>query len=273
MNSMIVAVLLVFLAIAVLAVVASAIFELKKVFYLGVAIWSQWLPVLAVIIYLTILGSNLLVGSDFGGKILNLSGYMSIPEIVVLFLVGPMFLTRVGNILALATVAYCTQRLLFGDTSAASLSLLLMIGSAMVVAVLNDRMPWIAASGYDPTAAKLREMISLGLSIGGLVVILVSIVKVYAFTKWLNALTGIAVSAPAVLSCLVLMSVGWLSVAAGFTRQITMPLLCLPSIFALAFLTNWPSYLLVVPLSACIALSLASADRRLPVYRTRIPGV
>ena len=182
---------------------------------------------LAAIIYLVILGSNLIVGGNFGGKILNLSGFLSIPEIVVLFLVGPMFLTRVGNVLALATVLYCSQRLLFGDAEGASASMLLMIGSAMIIAVLNDRMPWIASGGIDPAAVKLREIISLTMSVGSLVVILVSIVKIYAFSKWMNTTLGVVISPAVALAGLVLMTVGWLSVAAGFTRHMTLPLLCL----------------------------------------------
>lgn len=272
MNSMIVAVLLVFLAIAVISMVTSMTLALKKIFYIGVSIWSRWLPVLASIIYLTILGSNLIVGGNFGGNILNLSGFLSIPEIVVLFLVGPMFLTRVGNVLALATVLYCTQRLLFGEAEGASLSMLLMIGSAMIIAVLNDRMPWIASGGLDPAAIKLREIISMTLSVGSMVVIIVTILKIYAFAKWMKLTLGVGISPAVALAGLVLMCVGWLSVAAGFTRHMTLPLLCLPTLFALAFLTGWPSYLMVIPFSAAVALSLATAERRAPSVRAHTLG-
>ena len=55
---------------------------------------------------------------------------------------------------------------------------------------------------------------------------------------------------------------GWLSVALGVTRNLALPLLSLPTMFVLAYMTAWPSHILAIPFAACLALSLTVADRR-----------
>jgi hypothetical protein len=102
----------------------------------------------------------------------------------------------------------------------------------------------------------------------------IGIFKIYAFNRWISSSFGMVLPLGVTLGLLVAIFFGWLSVALGFTRHFTIPLLCLPSLFVLAYITEWPSYLLVVPFALCMALGLASAERRTDMRRrTTAAGV
>jgi len=66
---------------------------------------------------------------------------------------------------------------------------------------------------------------------------------------------------------LVLMSTGWVSIALGITRHFMLPLLSLPVVFVLAFLTSWPAHILIIPFAICLALSLSVGERKAGLKR------
>jgi hypothetical protein len=252
------------LALVVTATMLARRFgHLKRSYYAGILLWSRWLPVAASGLYLAVILVSLLAGATPTEPALSLNAFFSTFELVALFFVGPLFLTRLGNLLAAATLVYCSERLLVGHPEMApTVAVYLVTAASTVVAVLGDKMPWHSARGSSAVAQKLREILLIAVTIGCLAVVFTGIIKVFAFTRWVQATFGIAVPSFLMLLTLLAIFFGWLSVALGFTRHLTLPLLSLPSLFVLAYITEWPTYLLVVPFALCLALSLTSAERR-----------
>jgi len=213
-----------------------------------------------------VLTVNLAVLGDADAS-LSLGSFFTLPELLVLFLVGPLFLTRVGHLLAIASVVYCMQKLLGQTLTSPSLALYLVIGAATIVAVLGDKMPWLAAEGPNRLAQMIREALLFVLTTGALCAVFTGIVRVHGFAHWLSHALALQIPALFLLVLLLTLLGGWASIALGYTRHFTLPLLSLPSLFVVAFATAWPSDVLLVPFALSLALSLATADRRAQSHR------
>jgi hypothetical protein len=265
--------LLALLSIIALALVARRSDDLRRMYYAGIAAWARWLPVVATGIFLAVLVTNLMTDEAAGAPSLSLAPFFSTAELVVLFLVGPLFLTRLGNVLATAAVLYFIERLVVGYSGQTpTLAVYLVMAAATIVAVLGDKVPWLAGESTTPLAHRFREVLLIAFTIACLAVVFTGIVKIHAFNRWIAATFGMAMPAAVTLGLLVAIFCGWLSVALGFTRNFTIPLLCLPSLFVLAYITGWPSYLLVVPFVLCLALGLSTAERRNGARRGTLAG-
>lgn len=237
--------------------------QLRRNYYAGIAMWARWLPVAATGIYLATLSVNLAPMAELDQHALALNGVFSTMEIVALFLVGPLFLTRLGNVLAAAAVAYSVERLL-ADSGAGTpnVGLFLVSGAATVVAVLGDKMPWRAAEGPQILLHRIREIALVALAVSSLGVVAAGLLKVHGFEKWLDAHFASSLADPILLGILLALFIGWLTVALGMTRHFTIPLLGLPTLLVLAYVTAWPSSLLVIPFAMYLSLSLATGERR-----------
>lgn len=239
--------------------------SLKRAYYLGVAAWSRWLPVVGTGLFLAILALNLAQPHAF--RALTLTSTFSTLELVVLFLVGPLFLTRIGGVLATATVLYCIERLLLGNADASpTIGLQLVCAAATFAAVLGDRIPWLAGTP-SAVAPKLREILLVVVTIACLAIVFTALIKVHGFHRWFTGFIGLDLPAPVAMVGLVLLFLGWLSVALGFTRPFAITLLTLPTLFALAYVTACPASWLVIPFALTLALSLATAERRTMLRR------
>jgi hypothetical protein len=235
---------------------------IRKSYFMGVAIWSQWLPVIATAAYMSLMAANITTRSEFGTHALDLSRYFSIYELILFFLLGPAFLTRRGNVIAALTVAGATAKLLVtGVTIEPSMSLYLFAGSATLVAILGDKMPWHDRS-HGVVAAQIREILLIGLTMAALGVTVICFSQIRGFSHWLADSFALNLSREITIIFLAILIFGWLSIALGITRHLTLPMLALPTMFVLAYMTNWPPHLLAVPFAACLALSLSVADRR-----------
>jgi hypothetical protein len=255
------------LSLALASVVGVAVFAqgfggARRAYYMGISLWSRWLPVAATGVFLAVFAANLAAAGDASDSLLGLTGFFSVAEMVVLFLVGPLFLTRMGNVLAGATLAYCIERLLSGEAGPSGIGVYLVVGSATVVAVLADKMPWIGLGG-TALAQKMREILLATLTIAALAIVFAATIKIHALSRWLNDSVHLAVPSSMLLMGMIAVFVGWLSIALGFTRQMTLPILALPTLAVTMYVTGMRGELLVVPFVLCLALSLATADRRL----------
>lgn len=263
MTTNLLALILLATMVGITLVLGARYHQLRRNYYFGIAMWARWLPVAATGIYLAALAVNLAPISELENHTLSLGGVFSTLEIVVLFLVGPLFLTRLGNILAAAAVAYSVERLLADSgTGAPNIGLFLVSGAATVVAVLGDKMPWRAAEGPQFLLHRIREIALVALAVSSLGVVAAGLLKVHGFEHWLDARFGTSASDPILLGIMLALFIGWLTVALGMTRHFTIPLLGLPTLLVLAYVTAWPSSLLVIPFALCLSLSLATAERR-----------
>lgn len=259
------------LSLVGLAILFGKLPALKRSFYVGILTWSRWLPVCAVTIYIAILGLQFTSSSNLH-TVFDLSSYLSKVEIVALFAIGPFFLTQLGNVLASGTLLYFLFRLIFLEKPIhSSVSIYLLFGCMTVIALLADKLPWLRSQIAQSFGHKLRQSMIFVLAVSFISASLLALIKIQALSFWLKNVLSISSPAPFLLVLIILIALGWLSISIGLTRHLTMLLIALPSLIVLAFVTAWPSYLLVVPFTACLALALAAADRR-HANRRQIPN-
>lgn len=274
MSSSLTATIVAVSLIVLVAILGSRFNHLKQSYYFGVGIWSRWLPVIATAIYLSLLAVNLINDTAQIPKELNLGNLFSTLELTVFFLIGPLFLTKIGCIIAFGTLTFTIERFVSGGVTAANSGCLYLFTSSVTfIALLGDKMPWLSNRSPNPIAQKIRDILIVGLCIGSLGVIAASFPRIPGFQKWISQMLSIDLPRFAIVLLLVAIFMGWLSVVLGFTRNVTLPLMSLPTLFIFAFVTSWPSYLLIIPFSVCLALALSSADRRgFGARRTAAPG-
>lgn len=251
-------------SLIVLVAILGARYEyLKRSYYFGVNIWSTWLPVLATAIYVGLIAINLLSERGQLPAALDLGRFFTSVELTVLFVVGPLFMTKIGFLIAFATLSFTIERFVsFGFTASSSGCLYLFTSAVTFVAILGDKMPWLSKRFSNGTPQKIRDILVVGMGIASLGLMTAAFTKIPSFQKWIVQILGIDIPNVLILFVLIGIFIGWLSVVLGFTRNITLPLLSLPTLFVLAFVTGWPSYLLIIPFSVCLALALSTADRR-----------
>jgi hypothetical protein len=249
--------------IVLVAILGARFDHLKRSYYFGVSIWSRWLPVLATAIYLSLLVVNLVNSPSQVPSTLKLTSVFSTAELTILFLVGPLFMTKIGFLVAFATLSFTIERFISSGIPTSSAGCMYLFTSAVTfVALLGDKMPWFANQFANPVAQKIRDIMVVGVAVGSLGVIGASFTQVPHFQKWVYQVLSIDIPKFLLLLVLIAVFIGWLSVVLGFTRNVTIPLMSLPTLFILAFITHWPSYLLIIPFSICLALALSTADRR-----------
>src|SRR5690606_26827655 len=142
----------------------------------------------------------------------------------------------------------------------------LLLGGATVVTVLADKMPWVAAGGTI-MAQKLRDIVLIGVAIAALAVVFAATIKVQAMSRWLDQSLSLAVPSSVLVICMIAVFMGWLGIALGFPRHFTLPLLTLPTLLVTMYVTGVRGEVLVIPFALCLALSLATADRRVVARR------
>ncbi len=251
-------------SLIVLVAILGARYEyLKRSYYFGVNIWSTWLPVLATAIYMSLLAVNLLSEQGQLPAALDLGKFFTTLELTVLFVVGPLFMTKIGFLIAFATLSFTIERFVSSGITASSSGCLYLFTSAVTfVALLGDKMPWLSKRFSNGTAQKIRDILVVGMGIASLGLMTAAFTKIPSFQKWVMQVMSIDIPKVVILFLLIGIFIGWLSVVLGFTRNVTLPLMSLPTLFVLAFVTGWPSYLLIIPFSVCLALALSTADRR-----------
>ena len=184
-----------------------------------------------------------------------------------MFILGPAFFLRWGNLVASGLIVFGGLRIYAESTYAdPSLSLYALAGSTTLVAILGDKMPWHTYKS-SPVAHKMRELLLVLFTLSALCLTVFAITKAPHFSSWLNRNFGTNLHSFWILCTLTVMAVGWVSISLGITRHFMLPLLSLPTVFVLAFMTSWPPHLLVIPFAICLALSLSVGERRLGLKR------
>jgi len=236
---------------------------LQQSYYRGINLWAGWLPILATAVFVFTIGINISKDAVFFSENLNLRGVITPAELLLLFVVSPLFLTRAGNLIAAAVGCYCVERAVLGSPGAVPNAMTLIAGSTTTVAILGDKMPWLSSIRANQSAHRLREVLILILSFVAITSICAALLNVGNLTLWLSRHYHIHMTRPVAVFSLAAFLFAWVSVAIGMTRHFVLPALAAPTVFILAFISNLAPYLLVVPFAAALALSLAVADRRL----------
>jgi len=237
---------------------------LRRAYYEGIATWSGWLPALATIGISALVAINLIPGVISENSLFHLTDSLHTTELLMLVAIAPLFLTRSASLLATMTIVYLVARILTASApGTSSLGIILLCAATTLVAALGDRMPWIAQTGTNSLASRVRGLCTTILSIGAVVAIFAALVKLPAFAKWATATFDVAITKETSAVVLLSMLGVWLTILFGITRHFSLPIVALPTLFVLAFSTGWPGYLLVIPFTAALALALTTADRRL----------
>ncbi len=267
MNATLIATFFSIILILLFAGLARRFDWIKTVYFMGVALWSEWLPVISTSAYMAILASNLSSHAGYSQQNLDLSHYFTNIEMIILFCAGPLFFLRFGNMVASGIIVFSSIRIVASGTYAdPSFSLYALAGSVTLVAILGDKMPWHAYKS-SPIAHKARELMLVVFTLAALCITVFTITKAPLFSRWLHLYFGTTLNSFGVLCILTVMAVGWISVALGITRHFMLPILSLPTVFVLAFMTSWPAHLLAIPFAICLALSLSVGERRLGLRR------
>lgn len=247
-----------------LKVLGAQFTYLRKAYFLGITLWSSWLPVCCAAMLVMLLGINLTGAPGFNAELRNLNQFFGAPELLILFIVSPLLFTRANNIVGAAIAIYCLERLLLSEQPIpSSQSILIVMATSTSVAIIGDKMPWHLFSHPNITAHRMREVLILALAMAALATIFATIINFREFSNWLSQHFAWEYGPKLCLVGLGVLFIGWFSVALGVTRHFVLPAMCLPSIFASAYITQWPAYVLVVPFAAGLALSLAVTDRRI----------
>lgn len=262
-----------------IALLGARIMLLRRAYYLGIAFWSKWLAVIATGIYMGLMATNVALGDSIPLEALSLNSSLSTLVMTILFFVGPLFLTPLGGLIA----AIVTVFLIYSITGSPnlvpmSLGMAALPALTTIIAVLGDRMPWLQGSISAKLAAKIRDILIAAISIGSIGLLLTALSQLNSLTHFVmesldlaTALTAIGLkgtlNSPMILklfsvSLIILLMSAWLSIALGFTRHLVLPVISLPTLTVLAFMTSWSNWLLIIPFTACLALALAVADRR-----------
>jgi hypothetical protein len=232
--------------------------RLRLAYFSGISAWAGWLPAASTIAVALLMALQL---TGHSPEALSLGRRLTTPEALILLLSTPALLTRAGSLIAAFALLWLTWQFSSGDQAASSpLGVVILIGSLTLVAMLGDRLPWLRSSPFPMAAQRLRNMFVLILSLGAIGIMMTTFTKLQPFAKWSAATLGV-VNSPALMAGLLFaLTAGWLSVMLGMTRHFSLPVLALPTLFVLSFVTGWPGWLLVIPFSACLALSLTASE-------------
>jgi len=258
--------LTILVAIAVMVFTLTKMKALSRSYYLGINLWATGLPVLAAGMVILIIGSNL--SSSTGNGIFALGKHLSRIELMLIFLASPLLFSKISNIVGITLTIYCVEKIVLSDNALPpSLAMISLLSFTTIVAILGDKMPWNITRKIDSASRRLREIFTIGLSFFCLAFVFATIMELQGFSKWLEYSFQISFSPKLNMIILIFLLLGWLSVALGITRHFILPILCLPSLFAIAYTTNSPSYMMAIPFALSLSLSLAITDRRLILRR------
>ena len=260
-------VLFLILTLIVASTLAATKMQLfMRSYYLGIRFWASWLPVVAAGSMIVLVGSNL--SSSVNNSLWSLGNHLSRIELMLIFLASPLLFSKISNIVGITLTIYCLEKIVLSDSSLPpSLAMIILLSLTTIVGILGDKMPWNLTGKLDSASKRLREIFTVGLSFLSLAFVFATIMEIQGFSQWLLQNFEISFSPKLNIIILIFLLLGWLSVALGITRHFILPILCLPSLFAIAYTTNSPSYMMVIPFALSLSLSLAITDRRLILRR------
>lgn len=271
MSPLLWAVFLGMLLVALLSVLSKRFASLKRSYFLGVTTWGNWLPVLATGLYLALLVVNLLAAGELANRSLSLGPLLNLFEMTFLLMVGPLFLSRWGNLLATGVLVYFAARLFEQvDAQGAAAAPHLILAATTIVAVLGDKMPWHPSERSGSGADRVRDFLLMVLSSGALSVLAMGLIRYVGFTRWFNVSFGAALPPMMMLGVLAALLIAWLTIALGITRHFMLPLVTLPTALVLAYVSHWSTLLIIVPFIASLAISLTTADQRAELRRRQL---
>jgi hypothetical protein len=252
------------LALMIVLKILTDRFEfIRRAYLRGIALWAHWLPVLAALGFIFIIGANVSNDPMLPRQYFRLDMFFESFELLILFVLSPLLFTRAGNIVAAASALYCIERIILSNSPAEpNLGVILILSCSIIISLIGDKMPWHLRSKYQSSLDRLREIAVLILCFAALSFIFASILNLKAFSRWLLIYYKLNLGQDIAIVSLVVLFLGWIAVAIGTNRRLSLPFLCILTMFPIAFVSHWSGYVLLVPFVATVSLSLASIDHR-----------
>jgi len=248
----------------VFAATVAAIFsgrKRSKAYLCGISLWCKFLPLATILIYMLLLGSNLAAGYML--ESFSLASLLSVQEMVVMFLAGPMFLTRAGNLIGLSTLVYLINKIGFSESLVSGHGIFTLVISVTTITILADKMPWHPQKSYGFQAQRIRDLSLVLAGFLSLALIFLTLLKLKSLGFWLDRMFLLQLPKQILFAALASVFLGWLGIILGIGRTFLVFLICIPTCIALAFITNWSSSLVAIPFAGLLSLALASADQNL----------
>ncbi|MBF0440452.1 MAG: hypothetical protein HQK54_00970, partial [Oligoflexales bacterium] len=175
----------------------------------------------------------------------------------------PLFLTGFGSILGAFVTAYISAKIFYNPPVNSQLfPLSLFISSCTIITLLNDRAPWQNRLTTLIMGEKIRNILILFLSFSSIVSVSIALLKINSFSYWTDKFFGFSIPyflLALILSCLMIL---WVLISLDIKKHFFYPLAFIPTSLAILFVTDLPVILLIIPYTACLALMLATADKR-----------
>ena len=244
------------LTTGLLAFIPSGFF--KRAYYFGITFWSRWLPVIAVFVICTLLMINLL-GLPHS-HVLSLYPTLSMVEMGMFLFVLPFFMGTSVCFFAYSAFLYLFIKFLFASI-VPSFGCIVLISCFIIVGILADKLPWALKIRHS-SVRNLREFLLAFVCIGLLGVVVYTIFNLSGFVKWMEDIYKLHLEYTTWICIVVGIFGGWIFTILGYGRRFSLPLLCYPSLIFVAWVTNWPSYFLIIPFTILLTLSLSETDRR-----------
>lgn len=235
----------------------------------GAMIWAQVFPMVALLIYYYCLTANLVSIPLPHKATLSLASLFSQAELSFFFVAGVALLTRVSSFIALVLTGYTVQRLYFSGaaTDQFSIGVAVFAGSLTIITLLCDCLPWVQDSSQKMLGDKMREIFVLIFSFVSMASLFACILKFPEFHSWVSDQhTALDAKSKYILLSILVLFLGWLTVSIGIARQVIIPILVLPTIVIVNFLTGWSPTILFVFFTAIIVSSFV--NRKILVYST-----
>ncbi|MEZ4742891.1 MAG: hypothetical protein R3B45_10670 [Bdellovibrionota bacterium] len=239
---------------------------LYKSYKVGLALWCQLLPILGFLLYMGVLALNLIFTRL---NFLELNSFLSMPEIMILFLAGPLFLTKAGNLIGISTLVYIVEKS-FGTHTNFNIGVTILVCSVTIIATLADKMPWHQKHYYGSQAQKIRELFIIALGIIAIAIMFYSFLNMRFLSFWINKIFSLHLAKKTIFIGLSVMFIGWTGVILGASRHILVLLLCLPTCLTFSFISGWPASMTAIPFTGLICLALSNADSQLNLQRRNV---
>ena len=261
MNSLLV-LLLAMLLILLIAVFGTTTPPARAHHARAVNNWGTWLPVLALVTYFAVILINLanLPLDSLLLKLLRLP--FKSAELYFLFFLGILFITRAANITAMGTLSFTILHSIVHGYSLYERSVFIFITSQLIITFLADKAPWSNSKMPLVAASRFRQIGLAILTISAIAVTISGIAKINDFRLWLQTFAGMHTSRILMTVILTSILVGWSAVWIRMLRPFIMPLLILPTLVILNYLTSCSSSFSAVILVLTLILSLATSERR-----------
>lgn len=258
-----ISILVLMFALVLLATVvgfSSQLAPVRRGYFEGIMFWSRVAPALALGIHLLIITISVVEP----GSWLSLRKSLSLREALAAMAFSVFLFSPWVNLAATGVAGFLIYKISGNTAGTQSIAPFMSLSSLLLLAIMGDYLPWIRGRLRTPQRLnRYREVALTMISFSALGMVFATIVKLDPFARWLIGVLGISLSKPVVLGGLCLLLAGWLLVALGIVRHLALPLMGVPSVLVLAFVSNAPQYVLIVPFTMCMTLALVGSDRRL----------